>query len=102
VSNAASLIGATLLATACGYSDIEEMDKELTAIEARVPKGTPLAEVPGRMHALGYACDRAPDHLNCVREQPYAIVCRRRVRAIMLLHRDALAGVLVNAGLFCL
>ena len=86
----------------CSYDGTEEMDRHLAAIEARVPKGTPLAELPGRMQALGFACVRAPDHLACMREERYALVCTKRVRAMLLQQRDALSGVLVNAGLFCL
>jgi hypothetical protein len=103
----ASLLAAALLVLpACGYDEWEEMDKENAAIQARAPRGTPFAELPGAMQALGYTCTAATvppgePHLNCEREQPYALVCRKRVRAILIQLHGRLAGALVNAGLFC-
>ena len=110
------LAAAALLAGLCAYDTPErdEIDAESAAILARVPIDTPFVAVPAAMQALGFSCTSgrrqfiskgeprdAEAHLECVREEPYLLVCKRRTRAILLQHLGRLSNILVNVGRFC-
>jgi hypothetical protein len=100
---------------ACGSADDDELQAEAAAIQARVPVGTPLMEVPAAMRKLGFTCAAerrevadarggvrgTESHLSCTREQSQWLVCTRRTRAVFIHIDGKVANVLVNVGRFC-
>ncbi len=111
---AAAAVALLAALSACGNPERDEIDVESAAILARVPIGTSFDDLPAAMRSLGFACTPgrkqfiskgklrdAEPHLECMREETYWLVCRRRTRAILLQLNGRLSNILVNVGRFC-